>query len=262
MAGVHARRDQAAFRDGRPTCSLCTDAAAEGLNFQFCGALINYDMPWNPMRVEQRIGRIDRLGQTASDGADRQPALRRHGRGRRLPRLRDASACSRGRRPATTDPRASAGLIAERVRDGRPRRGRAAATGRQEVGRNAEAMVSEARGRFDIDEVSEADLAPPKFPLLPYTSEDLDRVLHDHRLLPPGTECNELDPRTYALTIPGDGPAARVTTSPELFDDHFESHQMVLPDSPIFRWLASQAGADNGEPTSAEYRRLSEVLAM
>ena len=43
---------------------LCTDAAAEGLNFQFCGALINYDMPWNPMRVEQRIGRIDRLGQT------------------------------------------------------------------------------------------------------------------------------------------------------------------------------------------------------
>ena len=43
---------------------LCTDAAAEGLNFQFCGAVINYDMPWNPMRVEQRIGRIDRVGQT------------------------------------------------------------------------------------------------------------------------------------------------------------------------------------------------------
>ena len=42
---------------------LCTDAAAEGLDFQFCGALRNYDMPWNPMRVEQRIGRIDRLGQ-------------------------------------------------------------------------------------------------------------------------------------------------------------------------------------------------------
>ena len=42
---------------------LCTDAAAEGLNFQFCGAVVNYDMPWNPMRVEQRIGRIDRLGQ-------------------------------------------------------------------------------------------------------------------------------------------------------------------------------------------------------
>ena len=54
------------FRDGEADVLLCTDAAAEGLNFQFCGALVNYDMPWNPMRVEQRIGRIDRLGQTHS----------------------------------------------------------------------------------------------------------------------------------------------------------------------------------------------------
>ena len=51
------------FLDGEADVLLCTDAAAEGLNFQFCGAMINYDMPWNPMRVEQRIGRIDRLGQ-------------------------------------------------------------------------------------------------------------------------------------------------------------------------------------------------------
>lgn len=42
---------------------LCTEAASEGLNLQSCGVLINYDMPWNPMRVEQRIGRIDRIGQ-------------------------------------------------------------------------------------------------------------------------------------------------------------------------------------------------------
>ena len=51
------------FREKQADVLLCTDAAAEGLNFQFCGALVNYDMPWNPMRVEQRIGRIDRLGQ-------------------------------------------------------------------------------------------------------------------------------------------------------------------------------------------------------
>ena len=55
-------RDEAKrrFRDREADVLLCTDAAAEGLNFQFCGALVNYDMPWNPMRVEQRIGRIDR----------------------------------------------------------------------------------------------------------------------------------------------------------------------------------------------------------
>ncbi|MCX2727450.1 SNF2-related protein [Thermomicrobium sp. 4228-Ro] len=53
-----------AFREGRDvTILLCTDAASEGLNLQTCGALVNYDLPWNPMRVEQRIGRFDRIGQ-------------------------------------------------------------------------------------------------------------------------------------------------------------------------------------------------------
>jgi superfamily II DNA/RNA helicase len=44
---------------------LGTDAASKGLNLQQFSALINYDLPWNPMRVEQRIGRIDRIGQEA-----------------------------------------------------------------------------------------------------------------------------------------------------------------------------------------------------
>lgn len=43
---------------------LLSEVGAEGLDFQFCDLLINYDLPWNPMRVEQRIGRIDRYGQT------------------------------------------------------------------------------------------------------------------------------------------------------------------------------------------------------
>ncbi len=52
-----------AFRRREVSVMLCTEAACEGLNLQTCGVLINYDMPWNPMRVEQRIGRIDRIGQ-------------------------------------------------------------------------------------------------------------------------------------------------------------------------------------------------------
>jgi hypothetical protein len=52
-----------AIRSRQVTVLLATDAASEGLNLQSCSYLINYDMPWNPMRVEQRIGRIDRLGQ-------------------------------------------------------------------------------------------------------------------------------------------------------------------------------------------------------
>jgi superfamily II DNA/RNA helicase len=42
---------------------VSTESGAEGRNLQFCHQLINYDLPWNPMRVEQRIGRLHRLGQ-------------------------------------------------------------------------------------------------------------------------------------------------------------------------------------------------------
>jgi len=42
---------------------ISTDAGGEGLNLQFCHVVINYDMPWNPMKLEQRIGRVDRIGQ-------------------------------------------------------------------------------------------------------------------------------------------------------------------------------------------------------
>lgn len=42
---------------------LSSEVGCEGLDFQFCDGLVNYDLPWNPMRVEQRIGRIDRYGQ-------------------------------------------------------------------------------------------------------------------------------------------------------------------------------------------------------
>lgn len=44
---------------------LSSEVGSEGLDFQFCDALVNYDIPWNPMRIEQRIGRIDRYGQSS-----------------------------------------------------------------------------------------------------------------------------------------------------------------------------------------------------
>jgi superfamily II DNA or RNA helicase len=42
---------------------ISTDAGGEGLNLQFSNCIINYDLPWNPMKIEQRIGRVDRIGQ-------------------------------------------------------------------------------------------------------------------------------------------------------------------------------------------------------
>lgn len=50
------------FRDSA-TILIATEAAAEGINLQFCNLVVNYDLPWNPQRVEQRIGRCHRYGQ-------------------------------------------------------------------------------------------------------------------------------------------------------------------------------------------------------
>jgi len=59
------QKDQAIkdFHDHLPVL-LSTEAAGEGRNLQFCRALVNFDLPWNPLRIEQRIGRIHRIGQT------------------------------------------------------------------------------------------------------------------------------------------------------------------------------------------------------
>lgn len=53
---------QQAFREDAQIL-ISTDAGGEGLNLQFCHVVINFDLPWNPMKLEQRIGRVDRIGQ-------------------------------------------------------------------------------------------------------------------------------------------------------------------------------------------------------
>lgn len=52
-------------RKGGPSILLSSEVGSEGIDLQFCRFIVNYDLPWNPMRVEQRIGRLDRLGQKA-----------------------------------------------------------------------------------------------------------------------------------------------------------------------------------------------------
>ncbi|MBC8248489.1 MAG: SWF/SNF helicase family protein, partial [Anaerolineales bacterium] len=59
---LHAERD---FRDPQGAqVMVATEAAGEGINLQFCHLMVNYDIPWNPTRLEQRMGRVHRYGQT------------------------------------------------------------------------------------------------------------------------------------------------------------------------------------------------------
>ena len=85
------KRAQEQFRTSAQVC-VATEAAGEGINLQFCHLMINYDMPWNPTRLEQRLGRIHRIGQdkdvhvfnfVATDSEDGQPIVE----GRILQRL-------------------------------------------------------------------------------------------------------------------------------------------------------------------------------
>jgi SNF2 family DNA or RNA helicase len=60
-----AARDAALarFGEGGASVLLSTDVGSEGLNLQRCSGIVNFDLPWNPMRIEQRIGRLHRIGQ-------------------------------------------------------------------------------------------------------------------------------------------------------------------------------------------------------
>ena len=88
----HERKQaQEDFRASRQIC-VATEAAGEGINLQFCHLMVNYDLPWNPTRLEQRLGRIHRIGQSrdvyafnfvATSSEDGQPVIE----GRILERL-------------------------------------------------------------------------------------------------------------------------------------------------------------------------------
>ena len=66
--GAHSTADRdkriRAFHEDERSVLIATRAGSEGRNLQFCNVLVNYDLPWNPMVVEQRIGRLHRIGQT------------------------------------------------------------------------------------------------------------------------------------------------------------------------------------------------------
>ena len=236
------------FREGEADLLLCTDAAAEGLNFQFCGALVNYDMPWNPMRVEQRIGRIDRLGQA-------HPAIRivnLHYAGtvetdvyRALrTRINLFESVVGPLQPILARlPQTIVGAVLTGDRRGRERTGSAThGASVSDVGAHPdvveaiERQVLEARaGGFDIDATVDTDISMPARALSPVAMEDLDRVIMAPDLMPPGTDIQPLGQREYGLLAPGMGERLRVTTQPTYYEKHSDSVELWSPGSPLFK---------------------------
>ena len=232
------------FRLGEADVLLCTDAAAEGLNFQFCGALVNYDMPWNPMRVEQRIGRIDRLGQ-------RHPVIRivnLHYEGTVETDVYRALRSRIGLFEAVVGrlqpilaqlPRAISGaVLAGRDDGGTSRANLVDAIDRQ-------AQEAESRGGFDMDAVLSEDLAVPERPPPLVTLDDLDRVIASPDLMPPGTDTQPMGRREYGLLAPGMQERLRVTTDAAYYEEHAESVELWSPGNPLFKPLELLPNPDN-----------------
>lgn len=220
------------FKEGRSEVLVCTDAAAEGLNFQFCGALVNYDMPWNPMRVEQRIGRIDRLGQRFSDiriinlhyedtvEADVYRALRS--------RISIFEKVVGGLQPILTRlPR----LIEESVLS------KSAAPGakRDDALQALDSAIAAGEGSaLNLDEFADEDIEVPTRPDPAISLSDLRAVLDRPILLPLGTEAVHLNEKDYRL-VDGFLPnAVRVTVDREFYEMHSDSVELWTPGSPTF----------------------------
>ena len=221
------------FKQGKANILLCTDAAAEGLNFQFCAALINYDMPWNPMRVEQRIGRIDRIGQTHEqmkiinlhlDGtveADVYRALK--GRiamfeqvvGKLQPILAKASSSI-----------SQATLVSRDQRE----KARASAVAAVE-------QEPEIKG-LDLDDVLQdldaiRDVVNSLRPS-PLTLADLEAILDRPELLPPGCSATRIGKCDFKWTQPGLDKEMRVTCNASYYEDNSDSCELWVPGSPLF----------------------------
>lgn len=213
------------FRDGQGEILLCTDAAAEGLNFQFCGSLINYDMPWNPMRVEQRIGRIDRLGQRFESIS----IVNLHYRdtvetavylalSSRIKLFEDMVG---GLQPILSAVSKEIGAIA-------------LAGGHVDV----DAMVSNTIDQadaptVDIDDVGDLEdmpeLGSPALSLA-----DLARIVHNHRLLPPGYSMEGLGADDFAVEQPESRRRVRATISRDFYASHFDHTDFWTPGSSTF----------------------------
>ncbi len=221
-------RDEAKrrFREGAAEVLLCTDAAAEGLNFQFCGALVNYDMPWNPMRVEQRIGRIDRLGQAHE-------------------RIRIVNLHYEG--TVETDVyralRERIGLFEAVVGKLQPILARLPSAigdavlggdGRRAGDVLAEQLAEAEAGGFDIDAVLDDDVAMPVRPEPPLTMKYLDGVIASPELMPPGVRVRRLQAGEYALQAPGMRREVRVTTDAAYYEEHAESVEFWSPGGAVF----------------------------
>ena len=245
---VHARsRSSRRCKDGSVQLLVCTDAAAEGLNFQSCGVLVNFDLPWNPMKVEQRIGRIDRIGQKYPVIRVVNLAYEDTVEADVYFALGGGSTCSRGSSASSSRscrgcPGSSRRWPWRRRRTARPPGSGSWPTSRAWPRRPT-------RCGFDIDEVADEAIEVPDLPEPALTLADLDAALNTpRRPARRGRSGRGSTPAPTSSASPAWADWVRVTTSADVFDDHFESHEFLSPGGPLFESLAAPSAEGSSAP--------------
>ena len=236
------------FRERAEGVLLCTETAAESLNFQFCSAIINYDIPWNPMRLEQRIGRIDRIGQE-------KPIIRIVHLFYRNTVEYDAYVAMEERiqdfreNVGALQPILAANLesiIREGVMDGR---------GSGDVGeavRNLTPSVG-----FDLDDLAAAAAdQQDSAPLL--HMNDLTYILNHPEWLPDGYSAERRGDKHWRVTTPS-GKSHTVTTDRTAHDYSAGTVEFFGPGSPAFPETASHLPR-NANGSVAPPRNISAIL--
>jgi len=233
------------FMNGREIRILvCTDAASEGLNLQTCDLLINWDMPWNPMKVEQRIGRIDRIGQVSPkvkilnyfyEGTVEAEVYRRLSERigsftvtvgplqpilARLPKLIEEIA-----------------FTARKERDAKL----------QEALEKLDREIERARAEnLNLEDYLGAEpMALPQGQQAPVTMEDIRELLTESRLLRRRT-CFE-DEGDGVLRLKTEEDEELVTFDPDVFDSHPDTVKFMCYGEPLFERLLNMVGNPDSE---------------
>jgi hypothetical protein len=108
-------------------------------------------------------------------------------------------------------------------------------------------------GGFDIDAVTDIDLMEPVLPPSPVTMDDLERVISNPALVPPGIEVNGLGVREYAFQQPGLAHTVRVSTNPTYYEQNADNVELWSPGNPTFP--SSAIG-----PEAVQVQTLAELL--
>ncbi len=111
-------------------------------------------------------------------------------------------------------------------------------------------MAADSAGGFDLDQITEADLELPERAAPAYTLADLQQILEQPELLPPGVTVNRSGDRDFTYLQPGSSPPVRVTLDPDFYDRHSDSVELWSPGSPLFPPLQATG---NERPERSEF---------